>query len=156
MADTREAYLELVDAISEHDRRYYVDATPTISDAEYDKLYRHLRDVEAKHPDWIVAWSPTKRVGHAVISEFPKVERAVAMLSLDNTYDRDDLRAFYDRVVKGLDGTVPVFSIEPKIDGFGIELTYQQGVLALAATRGDGKIGEDVTPNVKLVKGVPL
>ena len=74
----------------------------------------------------MVAWSPTQRVGHAPVSEFPKVERPVAMLSLDNTYDEDELRAFYDRVVKGLDGDVPVFSIEPKIDGFGIELTYKR------------------------------
>jgi DNA ligase (NAD+) len=78
------------------------------------------------------------------------------MLSLDNSYDEGDLRAFYDRVVKGLDGDVPAFSVEPKIDGFGIELTYQRGLLTLAATRGDGRIGEDVTPNAKLVKGVAL
>lgn len=156
MADTKESYLKLAEELSEHDRRYYVDASPTITDGEYDKLYKKLRDLEAKNPSWIVEWSPTKRVGHAVISEFPKVERAVAMLSLDNTYNEDDLRQFYDRVVKGLDGTVPVFSIEPKIDGFGIELTYKKGVLTLAATRGDGKIGEDVTPNAKLVKGLPM
>ncbi len=79
------------------------------------------------------------------------------MLSLDNTYSEDELRAFFDRVVKGLDGEVPTFSIEPKIDGFGIELTYKAGVLVLAATRGDGRVGEDVTANVRAaVKGVPM
>jgi DNA ligase (NAD+) len=149
-------YLALVDELTEHDRRYYVDANPTISDVEYDKLMLLLRGAEASHPEWVVVWSPTKRVGHAPVSEFPKVERAVAMLSLDNTYNEEELRAFYDRVVKGLDGDVPAFSIEPKIDGFGIELTYKHGVLALAATRGDGRIGEDVTANVKMVKGVAL
>jgi DNA ligase (NAD+) len=156
MADPRAEYLALVDELTEHDRRYYVEAEPTVSDVEYDKLARKLREIEVAHPDWIVAWSPTQRVGHAPVSEFPKVQRAVPMLSLDNTYDEAELRAFFDRVVKGLDGDVPVFSVEPKIDGFGIELVYKQGLLALGATRGDGRIGEDVTANVKMVKGVAL
>jgi DNA ligase (NAD+) len=146
--DGKQAYLDLVDQLSEHDRRYYVDANPSISDVEYDKLSKKLYEIEAAHPEWVVDWSPSKRIGHAPVSEFPKVTRPVAMLSLDNSYDENDLRAFYDRVVKGMDGDVPVLSIEPKIDGFGIELTYKAGVLALAATRGDGRIGEDVTPNV--------
>jgi len=156
MGDTRQDYLALVDELSEHDRRYYVEANPAISDGEYDTLNRKLRELETAHPEWLVAWSPTQRIGHAPVSEFPKVERPVAMLSLDNTYNEDDLRAFYDRVVKGLDGDVPVFSVEPKIDGFGIELSYKQGMLALGATRGDGRIGEDVTANVKMVRGVAL
>ena len=154
--DGKQDYLKLVDELTEHDRRYYVEAKPTISDVEYDKLLVRLRELEAAHRDWIVAWSPTQRVGHAPVSEFPKVERPVAMLSLDNTYDEPDLQAFFDRVVKGLDGDVPIFSIEPKIDGFGIELTYKKGLLVLGATRGDGRIGEDVTANVRMVKGVAL
>src|SRR5436190_4604154 len=152
----RSEYLQLVDEVTEHDRRYYVDANPTISDVEYDQLHKRLAELEAAHPDWIVAWSPTQRAGHAPISEFPKVERAVAMLSLDNTYNETELREFHDRVVRALDGEQPVFSVEPKIDGFGIELTYKQGVLVLGATRGDGRIGEDVTANVKMVRGVAL
>lgn len=152
----RRDYLELIDELTEHDRRYYVDAAPTISDLEYDRLARRLRELEAAHPDWVVDWSPTRRVGHAPVSEFPKVTRAVAMLSLDNSYDLDDLTTFFERVVKGLDGEVPVFAVEPKIDGFGIELTYKQGVLTLGATRGDGRIGEDVTANVRMVRGVAL
>ena len=127
MGDPRKDYLALVDELTEHDRRYYVEAKPTISDVEYDKLLVKLRKLEAEHRDWIVQWSPTQRVGHAPVSDFPKVERPVAMLSLDNTYDEAELRAFYDRVIKGLDGDVPVFSIEPKIDGFGIELTHANG-----------------------------
>jgi DNA ligase (NAD+) len=153
---SRETYLALVDELSEHDRRYYVEAAPTISDLEYDKLLKSLREIESAHPDWIVAWSPTRRVGHAPVSEFPKVERATAMLSLDNTYGHDDLREFHDRVLKGLDGDGITYSIEPKIDGFGIELTYKGGVLTLGATRGDGRIGEDVTANVRTVRGVVL
>jgi DNA ligase (NAD+) len=156
MGGDRSDYLTLVDEVSEHDRRYYVDANPTISDLEYDRLYRRLVELEAQHPDWVVSWSPTQRAGHAPISEFPKITRAVPMLSLDNTYNEDELRAFFDRAVKGLDGDVPVFSVEPKIDGFGIELVYKEGLLALGATRGDGRIGEDVTANVKQVRGVAL
>ncbi len=155
-AGSKEEYLALVEELSEHDRRYYVEAAPTISDVEYDRLLVKLRELEAAHPDWVVAWSPTKRVGFAPISEFPKVTRAVAMLSLDNTYGTDDLREFHDRVIKGLDGDAVTYSIEPKIDGFGIELTYERGVLVLGATRGDGRIGEDVTANVRTVRGVVL
>ena len=156
MGDPRQDYLALVDQLTEHDRRYYVDAAPTISDVEYDRLAKQLVALEAAHPDWVVAWSPSRRVGHVPVSEFPKVTRPVAMLSLDNSYDEADLRAFYDRVIKGLDGDAPVFSIEPKIDGFGIELVYKAGLLTLGATRGDGRIGEDVTANVKSVKGVAM
>lgn len=151
---SEQEYLALVDELLEHDRRYYVEANPTISDVEYDGLLRRLRAYEEANPTAVVAWSPTRRVGAQPASDFPKVERPVAMLSLDNTYGEDDLRAFYERVVKGLDGEVPVFSIEPKIDGFGIELTYAQGLLTLAATRGDGRIGEDVTANARTVHGV--
>ncbi len=147
-------YHALANELIEHDRRYYTEANPTISDVEYDQLTRTLRAYEEANPGEIVDWSPTRKVGHQPASSFPKVERPVAMLSLDNTYGEEDLRAFYDRVVKGLDGEVPVFSIEPKIDGFGIELTYTKGLLTLGATRGDGRIGEDVTPNVRVVKGV--
>src|SRR5882672_5469510 len=155
-SDPHAEYLALVDELTEHDRRYYVEANPTISDVEYDRLSQRLRAIEAEHTDWVVAWSPSQRIGHAPVSDFPKVHRPVAMLSLDNTYDEAELRAFFDRVVKGLDGDVPVFSVEPKIDGFGIELTYERGVLTLGATRGDGRIGEDVTANVRMVKGVAL
>lgn len=147
-------YHALANELLEHDRRYYTEANPTISDVEYDEMTRRLRAFEEANPAEIVDWSPTRKVGHQPASSFPKVERPVAMLSLDNTYGEDDLRAFFDRVVKGLDGEVPVFSIEPKIDGFGIELTYKKGLLTLGATRGDGRIGEDVTPNVRVVHGV--
>lgn len=151
---THAAYLALVDELLEHNRRYYVDSAPTISDVEYDRKSKQLDQIEAANPSWIVAWSPSQRIGHAPISEFVKVERAVPMLSLDNSYNLDDLRAFYDRVVKGLGSETPIFSVEPKIDGFGIELTYRAGELILAATRGDGKIGEDVTANARTVHGV--
>lgn len=154
---TRAEYLALVDELTEHDRRYYVEAAPTISDFEYDKLNKKLRRLEADNPDWVVEWSPTQRVGHTPLSGFVKVVRDTPMLSLDNTYDEDDLRAFHDRVLRGLDeGERVTYVLEPKIDGFGIELTYTKGVLTLGATRGDGRIGEDVTQNIRTVKGVAL
>ncbi|HUQ05244.1 MAG TPA: NAD-dependent DNA ligase LigA [Kofleriaceae bacterium] len=154
-AETRDAYLALCQELIEHDRRYYVEAAPTISDVEYDRLSVRLRELEAAHPDWVVPWSPTKRIGHEPIGAFVKVVRARPMLSLDNTYNEEDLRAFHDRVKKGLDGDEPCYSIEPKIDGFGIELTYQAGELTLAATRGDGTTGEDVTTNVRTIRAIP-
>jgi DNA ligase (NAD+) len=150
------SYLALVDEVTEHDRRYYVEGAPTIADGEYDALMRRLRELEAAHPDWVVAWSPTRRVGHAPASSFPKVVRAVPMLSLDNTYDEGDLRDFHDRVVKGLGIETPAYSIEPKIDGISIELTYAGGLFTLGATRGDGTTGEDITTNLRTVTGVAL
>jgi len=156
VAASREQYLALVAEVSEHDRRYYVDAEPTISDVEYDQLIARLRAVEAAHPDWVVDWSPTRRVGHQPLSGFRKVVRAVRMLSLDNTYSEEELDAFHARVIKGLGGAEVAYLVEPKIDGFGIELTYQHGALALGATRGDGTTGEDVTANLRTVRGVAL
>lgn len=153
---TQDDYLALVAELLEHDRRYHALAAPTISDVEYDRLVVRLREVEAAHPDWIVAHSPTQRVGHQPVAGFPKVVRPVPMLSLDNTYDEDDLRAFHDRVVRGLHNDTPCYAVEPKIDGFGIELTYRAGELVLAATRGDGTIGEDVTANVRTIRAIPV
>jgi DNA ligase (NAD+) len=156
LAVTKAEYHRLVDELTEHDRRYYVDAAPIIADVEYDRMSAELRAIEEAHPDWIVPWSPSHRVGHTPASSFPKVERAVPMLSLDNTYDEAELRAFHDRVVRGLGGDHPVYSVEPKIDGFGIELTYDRGMFTLGATRGDGRIGEDVTANLRTVRGIAL
>ncbi len=156
MSPSRDEYLDLVAEVTEHDRRYYVEARPRISDEEYDRLYRALRDIEAEHPDWLVAWSPTRRVGHEPLGAFPKVVRDLPMLSLDNTYDEDELRAFHDRVARALDGETVDYVVEPKIDGVSIELVYRGGLFALGATRGDGRIGEDVTANLRTLRGLPL
>lgn len=156
----RDEYLALVAELLEHDRRYYVDNNPSIADVEYDQKKKRLDALEAAHPDWVVAHSPSKRVGHTPLSGFAKVERAVAMLSLDNTYSAEDLTDFYSRVMRGLQGAgdkrVPELVVEPKIDGIGIELTYKAGVFVLGATRGDGLIGEDVTQNLRTVKNLPM
>ena len=117
----REAYEKLAAQIADHNRRYYAEASPTISDQEYDGLVRQLLEVERSHPEWIVSWSPSLRVGFEPISGFEKITRDVPMLSLDNTYNADDLRDFFKRVCKGLEREGIRFSLEPKIDGFGIE-----------------------------------
>jgi DNA ligase (NAD+) len=152
---TQERYRALVAELLEHDRRYYVEMAPTISDSVYDRLYRELKHLEAAHPEWVVPESPTRRVGSAPVSEFAKVIRAVPMLSLDNCYSEGELRAFYDRVVKGLHGEEPAFVIEPKVDGIGIELIYQEGRFTLGATRGDGRVGEDITANLRTIRSLP-
>ncbi|HWE26452.1 MAG TPA: NAD-dependent DNA ligase LigA [Polyangia bacterium] len=149
-------YEALARTIQEHDRRYYVDNNPTIADAEYDALYKELQAAEAAHPEWVVDWSPTRRVGSDLSSGFPKIERKVPMLSLDNTYDEAELTAFHERVVRGLHGETPAYVIEPKIDGVSIELKYAAGKFLLGATRGDGVVGEDVTPNLRTIHALPL
>jgi DNA ligase (NAD+) len=156
MPDERASYEALCREILDHDRRYHVDSDPAISDREYDRLVERLRAIEAAHPDFIVPWSPTRRVGHEPISAFPKVVRAVPMLSLDNTYDEKELSAFHDRVVRGLEGHAPAYVVEPKIDGIGIELKYDAGRFVLGATRGDGTTGEDVTANLRTLRSLPL
>ncbi len=156
MGESRQEYLDLVAELGEHDRLYYVDANPRIADQEYDRLYRRLRELEEAHPDWVVAWSPTRRVGHQPASAFPKVVRDIPMLSLDNTYDQEELRAFHDRIARALDGEPVAYVVEPKIDGLSVELVYKEGLLVLGATRGDGTTGEDVTGNLRTVRGVPL
>ena len=153
---TQQEYLEYVERLTEYDRAYYNDSAPRISDVEYDQLLKTLGDIEAKHPEWRVDHSPTGRVGFKPLSGFKKVEREIPMLSLDNTYDQDELKAFFERVSKGLEGAPSTFVVEPKIDGLGVELEYKAGVFTRGSTRGDGRVGEDVTQNLKTVKGVPL
>ncbi len=153
---SRDEYLALAAEVSEHDRLYHVEARPRISDQEYDRLYRRVREIEAEHPDWVVPWSPTRRVGHEPLGAFSKVVRDNPMLSLDNTYDEEELRAFHDRVARALEGETVDYVVEPKIDGVSIELVYRSGLFALGTTRGDGRTGEDVTGNLRTVRGLPL
>ena len=153
---TRKEYLEYVEQLTEYDRAYYNDSAPKISDVEYDQLLKRLSVIEKNNPEWIVDYSPTRRVGYKPLAGFKKVERDIPMLSLDNTYDQDELKAFFERVSKGLDGETSSYVVEPKIDGLGVELEYKGGVFTRGSTRGDGRVGEDVTQNLKTVKGVPL
>lgn len=143
--------------IAEHDRRYYLEDNPVISDTEYDRLMRRLQELEAENPDLVTADSPTQRVSGGVSSDFKPVRHAVPMLSLDNTYNEEEIRAWHDRVLKLLPpGEKPTYVVEAKIDGLSCSLTYEDGVLARGATRGDGDVGEDVTANVRTMKTVPL
>lgn len=157
---TQAEYAELAAELLEHDRRYYVDSNPSITDFEYDLLRKELERFEAAHPGLVVSHSPSQRVGHAPLSAFAKVVRVVPMLSLDNTYSESDLREFCERVSRGLlaagVSTPPTYVLEPKIDGIGIELRYTDGAFTMGATRGDGTIGEDVTQNLRTIKTLPL
>lgn len=146
---------QLRDAIRTHNDLYYGKDSPEISDAEYDQLVRELRDLEAEHPELADALSPSESVGAAAITTFDPVVHAVPMTSLDNAMDEDELRAWGDRVAKGL-GDAPVkYVCELKIDGLAISIRYENGVMVQAATRGDGKVGEDVTANVATISSLP-
>ncbi|MDG1267225.1 MAG: NAD-dependent DNA ligase LigA [Ilumatobacter sp.] len=153
--DAAEKIDELRTQITRHNERYHTLDDPEISDADYDDLVRELRALEAKYPDLITADSPTGQVGGAVVTTFDSVEHEVAMMSLDNAMDGDELQAWADRVVKGLDGASPIFVCELKFDGLAMSLRYENGVFVRAATRGDGTTGEDVTANVATIADVP-
>jgi DNA ligase (NAD+) len=146
---------ELRAQIAYHNERYHTLDDPEISDADYDALVRELRQLEADHPDLATDDSPTGLVGGAISATFSPVTHRVPMMSLDNAMDADELRAWADRVVKGLDGAEPTYVCELKFDGLAISLRYEDGRFVQAATRGDGRVGEDVTANVATIADVP-
>ena len=147
---------QLRDEIREHDRRYYLEDRPSISDREYDRLMQELIDLERQHPELASPDSPTHRVGGDVQTELKSVRHAVPMMSIDNTYSEGELRAFDERVRKLLGGEQPAYVLEPKIDGTSISLRYEDGRLVLGATRGRGNVGDDVTVNARTIKSIPL
>ena len=143
--------------LREHDRRYYLLDNPVVSDTEYDKLMLRLKALEEAHPEHADPDSPTRRVSGGVGSDFKPVKHAVPMLSLDNAYEEADIRAWDERVHKNLPpGEKPSYLVEPKVDGLSCALTYENGALVRAATRGDGETGEDVTANARAISAVPL
>ena len=148
----------LRESIRHHEERYYIHSAPEISDEEFDRLVHELEQLEAAHPDLITPDSPTQRVGGRVAEGFSTVEHKVPMLSLDNAYTEEELRAFDERVRRslGLGETNVPYVAEMKIDGLSIALTYEDGRLIRGATRGDGVRGEDVTPNVRTIRAIPL
>jgi DNA ligase (NAD+) len=154
-AQTRARVAALRSEIEQHRYRYYVLSDPSVTDAEFDALIRELQELEARHPELDDPSSPTHNVGAPPSGAFAEVAHHQRMLSLDNSFDEASLRAWYDRVVKALDGTTPRFTCELKIDGVAISLVYERGRLARAVTRGDGRVGEDVTPNVRTIANVP-
>src|ERR1700722_20280943 len=150
--------LELRERIAYHNERYHALDAPEIPDAEYDLLVRELKEIEAAHPELVTADSPTQTVGGAPSGLFQPVRHRVPMMSLDNAFAEDDLRAWAERLrrpVPDLDLPTLVCSSEPKVDGVAMSLTYERGRYVQAATRGDGVTGEDVTANVATVKVVP-
>jgi DNA ligase (NAD+) len=147
---------ELKQVIHFHDWKYYVDAKALITDFEYDKLFKYLKDLEINFPDLLTPDSPTQRVARTLTSDFPSVEHSVPMLSLENSYDENDLNEF-DKRVKELTGKQNIeYCIEPKFDGSSIALIYENDLLVRAATRGDGISGDEITTNARRMKSIPL
>ncbi|MHC4876459.1 MAG: NAD-dependent DNA ligase LigA [Planctomycetota bacterium] len=154
-ANVREEIEALRRDLERHNRLYYVEARPEISDLEYDQLMKRLEELEAEHPEFASADSPTQKVGGAPIEGFSTIEHRVPMISIDNVYDEPSLREFDVRIRKLLDAQ-PEYTIEYKIDGVALALIYENGHLTQAVTRGDGRVGDDVTHNARTVGGVPL
>ncbi len=154
-AHARKRVAELRKEILEHNRRYYEEAAPTISDRDYDRLYKELTDLETRHPDLATPDSPTQRVGGTPLKAFAQVRHRTPMLSLDNTYSEEEVAAFYRRIARLLpDEKIPVV-IEAKVDGVAVSLTYEKGKLHHAATRGDGVVGDDITQNIRTIRSIP-
>ncbi len=158
MADTtpQERILELRKELNDHNYNYYILNSPTISDQEFDALLRELANLEAEHPEMADENSPTRRVGSDLSNDFKHVEHESPMLSLGNTYNREDVREFYERVRDGLGGQPFEICCELKYDGLSISLIYENGRLVRAVTRGDGVRGDDVTQNIRTIRSIPL
>jgi DNA ligase (NAD+) len=153
--DAAKRAAQLRHEIEEHNRRYYQEAAPTISDREYDKLYRELSDLETRFPELAAPDSPTQRVGGEPLKAFAQITHRVPMLSLDNTYSEEEVKDFYRRMERLLPNRKIPVVIEPKVDGVAVSLLYEKGELRYAATRGDGTAGDDITQNIRTIRAVP-
>lgn len=155
--DAKDRIKELVDKLNYHSHRYHNLDDPEISDVEYDELYHELLALEKKHPQYLLDYSPTQKVGDAILKDFEKIKHRVPMLSLSNIFNYSDLEDFDQRIKKILSTDKEIeYIIEPKLDGLALAIQYEKGVFKKAATRGDGEIGEDVTENVRTIKNIPL
>lgn len=154
--DVQQQISELREQLVYHNTRYYVYDDPEIPDAEYDRLFRRLQELEQQYPELVVPSSPTQRVGGAPLSAFEQVEHAVPMLSLANTFSDEETAEFDRRVRERIEKPEIGYTVEPKLDGLAISLLYQNGELVRAATRGDGVTGENVTLNVRTIQSIPL
>jgi DNA ligase (NAD+) len=155
-SESQKRIARLRDEIAHHDYLYYALDNPEISDAEYDRLRTELETLEGEFPDLVTSDSPTQRVGAQPREDLPSVRHMMPMLSLESVMNVDDAREFDRRMKKGLGGDDVTYAVEPKFDGLSVELIYEDGVLARGATRGDGTVGEDVTPNIRTIRAVPL
>jgi len=147
---------ELRRLLHHHSYAYYILDRPEITDADYDRLFNELKELEAAHPDLVTPDSPTQRVGGTVAEGFASVQHRVPMLSLDNAYTADEIRESEARLQRALPGESFTYVCEPKVDGLGVALLYEKGRLVRGATRGDGRMGEDITQNLKTVRTIPL
>ncbi|MEM6468082.1 MAG: NAD-dependent DNA ligase LigA [Planctomycetota bacterium] len=156
MPSPSERVESLRETIRKHDHSYYVLATPSISDLEYDKLLEELRNLESEHPELLTPDSPTQRIGDAPVEHLEQVEHDVPMLSIDNTYSREELNAYFQRTEKLLDGEPIQWVMEYKIDGVAASIRYVDGQLTMGLTRGNGAVGDDVTHNIRTIRDLPL
>ena len=156
MPDVAKEIARLREEIARHDRLYYVEALPEISDLEYDRLIERLKRFEAERPDLATSDSPTRRIGDQPVAELEPSEHLVPMLSIENTYSLEELHRYGERVAKLLPGEPVEWVVELKVDGVAVSLIYEDGRLAHGATRGNGLIGDDITHNVRTIRGVPL
>ena len=147
---------QLREEIRRHDRKYYVEATPEISDLQYDRLLERLKKLETAHPKLVTPDSPTQRVGGEPDKGRPEVAHRVPMLSIENTYSLDELKAYGGRVAKLLPGEAVEWVVELKVDGVAVSLIYEDGLLVRGITRGNGQKGNDITHNVRTIKSIPL
>ena len=148
--------VQLRTELEQHNYRYYILDDPSIPDAEYDKLFRELQMLETQHPELLTSDSPTQRVGVTPLKSFTEVQHRTPMLSLNNAFSEDEVRAFDTRIREALGVAEVEYAVEPKFDGLAITLTYRDGVFVQGATRGDGSTGEDVTENLRTVRTIPL
>ena len=147
---------ELRETIRHHDRKYYLDAAPEISDLDYDRLLGQLKELEAAHPELVTPDSPTQRVGEQPVAGLSQVEHRVPMLSIENTYSLPEVRDFAARAAKKLAGETIEWVVELKVDGVAVALVYEDGLLARGVTRGNGRVGDDVSHNIRTIGDVPL
>lgn len=153
---TKQEYLDLVNRINYYNYKYYVENDPVVSDYEYDQLLNQLVDIEKKHPEYKVPYSPTEKIGSDIVDKINTEKHEVRMYSLDNIYTVSELENFIIKILKEAKLSDTYFSVEPKIDGAAISVIYENGLFKQALTRGDGEVGEDVTHNVKTIKSLPL
>ena len=150
-------YISIQKKIRSHDYEYYILDDPSISDHEYDKLFRELKQIEFEHPDWVTPESPSQRVGIKPENDFATFKHFQPMLSLANAFNEEDLKNFHDRILKNLNTDKQIdYFCEPKMDGAAVSLIYEEGILVRGVTRGDGNLGEDITSNIRTIRSIPL
>ena len=152
--DYREEMKRLRDTLNAHGYRYYVLDDPQISDYEYDHMLRRLEDLEREHPEEITPDSPTQRVGGPILTQFQEVEHPVPLESLQDVFDGGEVEEFLTHIRETFSDAE--YSVEPKVDGLSVALEYRDGVFVRGATRGDGRIGEDVTENLRTIRSIPM